>query len=368
MPFSVAVTFNSPRFQDDPEQLYEQLRTMEVFEVDGISSVLKIFQNRQTFKVPMATANEHIDDSTGKLVIYVPRERRAQELCFASVLPRKLAAWLMRPLKSLIDVPVESEAIRALTSIFASGTSALDDILNDQGILDLSFENEDEGYNEEDEGVRQEHDEQQVNDQEDESQEQHSDNYLGADGTSSESQATPTHSSVNESASPHVDSSSSESEGSLTETPVETISRQSHLSYQPPSREVRHSPQPAVSQVPSQSPNRSGYRAAPNLPSVIAAQAENRSSEDARYRVILDRVVEKARRAAFPSRGSFNMSDMRNALPEGGDTSAHGSFDGLGVMGRFQSTSQLERDKKIGAAGELYVSGFPREARIYETD
>lgn len=326
----------------------------------------------------MATANEHIDDSTGKLVIYVPRERRAQEFCFASVLPRKLAAWLMRPLKSLNDVPVESEAIRALTSIFASGTSALDDILNDQGILDLSFENEDEGYSEEDEGyneedegyseddegVRQEHDEQQVNDQEDESQEQQSDNYPGADDTSSEIQATPTHSSVNESASPHVDLSESESGGSVTETPVETISRQSHLSHQPPSREVRHSSQPAVFQVPSLSPNRSGYRAAPNLPSVVAAQAENRSSEDANYRVIVDRVIEKARRAAFPSRGSFDMSDMRNALPEGGDTSAHGSFDGLGVMGRFKSTSQFERDKKIGAAGELYVSSFPREARI----
>lgn len=328
---------------------------MKVFEVDGISSVLKIFQNRQKFEIPVATANEHIDDSTGELVIYVPKDSRAQELCFASVLPRKLAAWLMRPLKSLIDVPVESEAIRALTAIFASGTSALDDILNDQGILDLSFENEDEGYNEEDEGVGQEHEEQQVDDQENESQEQHSDNHLGADDTSSENQATPTHSSVNESASPHVDSSSSESEGSLTETPVETISRQSHLSYQPPLGGVRRSPQPAVFQVPTQSPNRSGSRAA-NLPSVIAAQA---SSEDARYRVILDRVVEKARRAAFPSRGSFNMRDMRNALPEGGDTSAHGSFDGLGVMGRFQSTSQLERDKKIGAAGELYVSGFP---------
>lgn len=32
------------------------------------------------------------------------------------------------------------------------------------------------------------------------------------------------------------------------------------------------------------------------------------------------------------------------------------SFDGLDIVTRFRSANQLERDKKVGAAGELFVS------------
>lgn len=323
---------------------------MAVMEVDGLSSVLKIFQNRQPFEVSMATANEHIDDSTGKLMIYVPKERRAQELCFGSVLPRKLAAWLMRPVKSLIDGPVEIDAVNALTAIFASERSVLDDILDDQGVLQVSFENKDEGSDGEEE----------------EQEQQSSDNHLETDDTSSE-QSTPTNSSVNESTSPYVGRAAPE--GSVTETLAETISQRSHMSYRPASEGVRHSPQPALFRHSSQSPDHSGYQAPSNLLPAMAAQSGQRSSEDARYRIILDNAIEKARRAAFPSRGSFNMSDMRNALPSrGDDTAAYESFDGLEVMGRFRSTNQLERDKKVGAAGELYVSDFTCKLRVCETN
>ena len=94
---------------------------------------------------------------------------------------------------------------------------------------------------------------------------------------------------------------------------------------------------------------------APSNPlSAITSPSEQQSSEDARYRSILDRVVEKARNAVFPSRGAFDMTHMRNALP-GGDTNSYQSFDVLDIMGTFRSTNQLERDKKVGAAGELYV-------------
>ncbi|KAF5970597.1 hypothetical protein FBULB1_9625 [Fusarium bulbicola] len=338
-----------PRFEDNPLGLYEQLRTMRVVEVEKISSVLKIFQNKQSFEIPVATANEHIEDSTGNLTIYVPEERRAQELCFGSILPRKFAAWLMRSPKSPADVPVETDIVKVLTAVFASERFVLDDVLDDQGILTVSFHNEDEEDNND------EAEEHQVGDQEEEGQEQRlSDSRLETGDTSPE-QLTPDLSSINAVTPPYTGSSGTSPEGNLQDTFVEeTISQRSHMSYQPHSGRVHRSSQSDLSPSSPQPLHHTTDHAPSNPLSVMTSPSEQQSSEDARYRSILDRVIEKARNAAFPSRGSFDMTHMRNALP-GGDTDAYQSFDGLDMMGQFRSINQLERDKKVGAAGELYV-------------
>ncbi|KAF5680457.1 hypothetical protein FDENT_8396 [Fusarium denticulatum] len=337
-----------PRFEDNPLGLYEQLRTMRVVEVERISSVLKIFQNKQSFEIPVATANEHIEDSTGNLTIYVPKDRRAQELCFGSVLPRKFAAWLMHSPTSLTDGPIETDIVKVLTAVFASERFVLDDILDDQGILTVSFNNQDEEDNSDE---AEEHEEE---GQEEEGQEQRlSDNHLETDDTSTE-QLTPDRSSINAGTPPYAGPSGSSPEGSLPGTVVETISQRSQMSYQPHSGRVHRSSQSDLFPSSPQPLHHTIDQAASNPLSAMTSLPEQQSSEDARYRSILDRVVEKARNAAFPSRGSFDMTHLRNALP-GGDTDAYQSFDGLDVMGQFRSTNQLERDKKVGAAGELYV-------------
>ncbi|RBR16331.1 hypothetical protein FVER53590_05926 [Fusarium verticillioides] len=344
----VASTFNSPRFEDDPLGLYEQLRTMRVVEVERISSVLKIFQNKHPFTIPVATANEHIEDTTGNLTIYVPRERRAQELCFGSVLPRKFAAWLMHPSKSLTDGPVETDIVKVLTAVFATERFVLDDVLDDQGILTVSFDNQDEEDNSD------EAEEHQVDDQEEEGQERRlSDSRLETDDTSTE-QLTPERSSINASTPPSRGSSGNSPEGSPPGTVVETISQRSQMSYQPYSGRVHRSSQSDLFPSSPQPLHHPTDQAPSSRLSAMVSLPEQQSFEDARYRSILDRVIEKARNVAFPSRGSFDMTDMRNALP-GGDTDAYQSFDGLDVMGQFRSSNQLERDKKVGAAGELYV-------------
>ncbi|XEU94740.1 hypothetical protein FSHL1_000024 [Fusarium sambucinum] len=48
---------------------------------------------------------------------------------------------------------------------------------------------------------------------------------------------------------------------------------------------------------------------------------------------------------------------MQNLLDTltGGNSGMYESFDDLDVMTKFRPRSQQERDKKIGAAGELYV-------------
>lgn len=353
MSIRVAATFNSPRFKYGPGELYEQLRTMTVTEIDGISSVLEIPQNGQKVQVKVATASEHIEDASERLTIYVPKERRAQELCFGSVLPQKFAAWLMRHPTSHIDGAVEVDAVNALTSIFACDQSVLDDILDDQGIIQVPFEHEDEN---DDDGEEEEHEQQQ------------SDNPFETDDASSEQQMTPTHSSVNGSSSQYVGSSDAESERGLTETVVETISRQSHNSRQSRSGDGHDSIRPVLVHHSSRSPSTSSYQAPQYLSPALAIQSESRSSEDAQYLTILNRVVNTARSAAFPSRGAFGMSDLLDALSGIGNADAYESFDGLDLISRFRSTNQLERDKKVGAAGELYVSIVACIRRVFKTD
>ncbi|KAF4468849.1 ATPase-like ATP-binding domain [Fusarium albosuccineum] len=328
-----------PRFEDDPSQVYAQLRTMAVMEIDGISSVLEIFQNRQRFQVTMAAANEHIDDeTTDRLVIYVPKERKAQELCFGSVLPRKLAAWLMRRPTSDNERAIEADIVNALTSIFACDRSVLDDVLDDQGIIQVPFENEDESDDDSEDD--------RAEDQEKPEEEEHGLSESAIETDDGE-QTTPTHSSTNNNSPPHVGSSRDEPARAPTETIVERDSRRGHIS---------HLPRPGVGDGSSQALPSSPSLNTPSYQTPQYLPPETRFPEGFEYLMILDTVVETARRTSFPPRVSFDMSDMQSALPGvTGLADVYESFDGLDVMGRFRSTKQLERDKKIGAAGELYV-------------
>lgn len=74
------------------------------------------------------------------------------------------------------------------------------------------------------------------------------------------------------------------------------------------------------------------------------------------YRTVLNQVILAARRAFFPSRWIHERS-ATSETPIGREgLRKYDRFDGLDVGGTFRSDSQLERDMKIGAAGELYVS------------
>ncbi|KAF4959046.1 hypothetical protein FGADI_1924 [Fusarium gaditjirri] len=335
----VAATFRSARFQHGETHLYNQLRAMKVLEVDEISSILRLGQNGQKYEAKHSTASEHIDEPAGNLTIYVPRDRRAQEICFGSVLPRKFAAWLMRNPHTNIDGNVEIDVINALTSIFASDRAVLDEILDDQGMIQLQFEDPDKDLNEDEM-----------------SDEQAEDNHA-FDSTPepgyeiSDLVLTTTHSSVNDASIMPFAVRDFENEDGALETEGEVVEVQSSTSHQvlrgdgSTSRPLlHHSPQSR----PLSPEQLNSHRPIPSYP---ASQA----IEDERYRKILERVIAAARSANFPSGGAFDMNDLRDALPNSGERNSYLSYNGLDVLSRFQSTSQQERDKKIGAAGELYV-------------
>ncbi|KAM5385142.1 hypothetical protein ACJA88_002989 [Fusarium oxysporum] len=335
----VAATFRSPRFQHDETHLYDQLRAMKVLEVEGISSVLKLSQNGGRYEARLSTASEHIDEPAGNLTIYVPRDRRAQEVCFGSVLPRKFAAWLMRNPHTNIDGNVEVDIINALTSIFASDRAVLDEILDDQGMIQLQFEDPDEDLNEEEIGGEQVED-------------NHASDSTPEPGYEvSDPVLTPTHPSLNDASILPLAVRDFEIEDGALETEREIVEIQSSTS-----RQVRRGDGSTSRPLLHHSPQ--GRPFSPeqlNIHRPIPSHSTSQATEDQRYRTILERVIAAARFANFPSGGAFDLNDLRDALPDSGETNSYLSYDGLDVLSRFQSTSQQERDKKIGAAGELYV-------------
>ncbi|EXK82283.1 hypothetical protein FOQG_13309 [Fusarium oxysporum f. sp. raphani 54005] len=335
----VAATFRSPRFQHDETHLYDQLRAMKVLEVEGISSVLKLSQNSGRYEARLSTASEHIDEPAGNLTIYVPRDRRVQEVCFGSVLPRKFAAWLMRNPHTNIDGNVEVDIINALTSIFASDRAVLDEILDDQGMIQLQFEDPDEDLNEEEIGGEQVED-------------NHASDSTPEPGYEvSDPVLTPTHSSVNDTSILPSAMRDFEIEDGALETEGEIVETQSSTSHQV-RRDDGSTSRPLLHHSPEGRPfspeQLSNHRPVPSYPA-------SQETEDQRYRTILERVIAAARFANFPSGGAFDLNDLRGALPDSGEPNSYLSYDGLDVLSRFQSTSQQERDKKIGAARELYV-------------
>jgi hypothetical protein len=262
--------------------------------------------------------------------VYVPKQRKDQTVAFSTVLPRKLLWWLMEYPEGHIEDHTDTAAITALCLIFSCEIQALDDVLDRQSILRIDVDN--------------------VDDPESEAEEVKEEEAADAD-------ASVNHSFPNDAR-------------TETETLAE-VSAQSHMARDRSSQSSGPTIRPYTPQSSNysvSSPTRSTATAqssyslaafplsssvGPILSTPVAAGVE-----DGRYRATLERVVDSARSASFPSRGAFNLDSLRNALffDMGGHASY--SFNGIDVSAGLRSETQLERDKKVGAAGELYVSTF----------
>ncbi|KAK4038181.1 hypothetical protein C8A01DRAFT_17707 [Parachaetomium inaequale] len=295
----IAATFNSPRYRADPAGLYRLFRAVQVLETNGISMVLTISQDGRAVNVDEAVGSMFIPPDG--FTIYVPMDKMEQDFCFGSPLPTSLADWLMRdPVTSQIHGKIDNALVTALAMLLAVDVAVVDRVLDYQGIVPLTVAEEGMEVLDEDDMTEED---QMADDTED--TEEVSDEDETTDGDEEDADEADDQ--------PHLVSR-------------QVIARRSHMACRP------------AMPIPSHS--------APVMPLQAHPPAE-----DVQYRVLLDRVVAAARKAEFPSRGAFGMSDILSALP--GDEIAR--FDGPDAVNRFQSSSQFERDKKIGAAGELYV-------------
>ncbi|KAL7921353.1 hypothetical protein ACQKWADRAFT_124514 [Trichoderma austrokoningii] len=349
----LAATFSSPRYLADPSGFYQLLRTMKTMETHRISSILTVSQNNEKVFVEDVVGSEHIEHTSSGLTIYVPQKRRAQEICFCSALPEKLAKWIMTDPVTNISATVGSEIASTLAIIFTCNRSTLGEICNRHGIIQIELSNkdiEDEDEEEEDDSYLEEEEDQIQQQPHGQNQEQRhgqspqTDKLALSEETSSEQQPTSSHSSTNTSLS------------LMSERLIETVIRRSHLASHSPQAEQGQENMPSYRQRPVE---HLGYPSSPDLNVVSVENRENLASagpfDETQYGVLLERVVAAAQSATFPARGSSGTIDLIAFLPDQLRGGTYESFERLGMITRVGSAYQLERDKKVGAAGELFV-------------
>ncbi|WKT41484.1 hypothetical protein QSH57_006290 [Fusarium oxysporum f. sp. vasinfectum] len=135
----VASTFDTYGTYSDAATLFHRLKTLRVVEVSKMSSALEMVQDEQIIRSTPKPTVAHISNNTTDFTIYVPNDKKAQQRCLFSALPRVLEKWLRQDNYSRHT----SEVLSSLTSIIASDISVLDEILEDQGIIELPFERHD---------------------------------------------------------------------------------------------------------------------------------------------------------------------------------------------------------------------------------
>ncbi|KAL7791519.1 hypothetical protein V8C37DRAFT_410329 [Trichoderma ceciliae] len=117
--------------QNDAFNLYKRLRNMAVVETDGILSVHTLIQDGKVITSRATKSMLHMDDETGHLVMYVSDDKKAQDVCFATVLPERLAKWLMGD----ATLPkVDAIMVAIVGSVLHYEASIADQILQRQGI------------------------------------------------------------------------------------------------------------------------------------------------------------------------------------------------------------------------------------------
>ncbi|KAK0372912.1 hypothetical protein CLIM01_09734 [Colletotrichum limetticola] len=139
----VASHFNSPR-SDDVHGLYHTLRATEVFETHGISSEIHLVQDGKAHIHAKSSSELHIREAAGRLQIYVPLSKERQDFCYHSSLPRRLLEWVMTEPETQICGAIPHRAISAMSSALNAPIQSVSQILEAEGIIDLGGINEDD--------------------------------------------------------------------------------------------------------------------------------------------------------------------------------------------------------------------------------
>ncbi|KAJ3572163.1 hypothetical protein NPX13_g5141 [Xylaria arbuscula] len=331
----VATHYNSPRVESPlgVSELLRTLSTTRVYETDRITSELHLSQDGRDFKFIKDTSELHIrEDRGGVLEIYVPRDKDRQELCYLASLPPRLLNWLMMEPASYINPPNSYiGALDVVNSILNAPARSVGWILTNRGIVDVKF-------GEDADNTGHDHD----NNPDSES--------VTLDGRESEN---PEHDELDESEESRELENLREAEGRREGEPRGGEPEQRRIeSGIINARQAVISMISAASQRVYSNPQRSQERIHdPDPEQVIAATIQNTNAIQGNYLRLLQHVISRARTATFPHQGPFDMSGLVNALPADEEVD-----DVDGEMGRrFHSRVPLERDMKIGAAGELFV-------------
>ncbi|KAI0136379.1 ino80 chromatin remodeling complex protein [Xylariales sp. AK1849] len=302
----IAAHFDSPRLRNkrNPD-LYQLLRNASFLETNGISSGLSLVQDGVPHEAEGRKMTLHIVEDQIGLKIYVPQNKEDQEYVITKELSQRLFEWIMSDPNTNISEEINKDGVNATRDVLLAPRSKVDTALDDNGIgRTLDIVNVDEEVLSE------------------------PDSPIMPVRATEEGSGIPTPSAPADSDS-HLFNTPASSVVSLSldGRDAEFSGRNSEFT---PSRPRPYWESPVL--LPS----------LPSTPAPIAPVQVEKSNR--RYVALLDKVINSGRRDALPSCGASGMSQLQSSMP---------SADGATDWG-LRSTSQIERDCKVGAAGELY--------------
>jgi hypothetical protein len=107
-----------------------------VYETDGVSSYLVLSQHDGT-EIPSDTSKSrlYVQENGRKLRIYVPRDRKEQELCYFRMLPQRILDLIMTDPETSRATGIDPSAIEIIGNILRSSKLIVDDFLEEAGII-----------------------------------------------------------------------------------------------------------------------------------------------------------------------------------------------------------------------------------------
>ena len=302
------VHYQNQRRENDDKSIYRRLLESSIYISTSIYKSLSIVQYSQTIPAELSPANFHLEEGQGKLGLYIPREEVAREQCYFQQLPRRL----------MVHFAILDQAAEALLSgiISCKFLGTVDRMLKDAGIIEID-------------GIERSLEEVQRTYQPDNESVSAGENTLSTTAyQTSESRSVTPQSSVGR---VNLFRYEVDYSGSVPRRSPQPDGQASELSIRSHSPQFRlRSPSPLFQNI--------------SEPLIDNATPEVVHNSSLDYIAILDRVINSAARLYIPEHGDCSVDNL--------DTGLH-LRDAM-FLSALNGRS-TERNRKVGAAGELFV-------------
>lgn len=313
----IASNFNSPRIKGNGQEFYDLLRKSRTWETEKISTTLVVSIDGQTVTEEVDRGEVHIDDANG-LDIYVPHDEGRRDDAYLTNVPNRLAKWIMTDPETRTHRDVDTNAAFLIQGILSAKVSQLDRYLNEHGVIEAAIP---------------EQREQQDN--------------TGAHQFIPPLASTPT--AVEPLTPQRVVSPPLEPRTPRTETPL-FDGEDAYSDQETPATDLASFGTPSPSLRVSARNSTRFARESLSPDPYVTRLFEREDATAQEYAALLSQVVSTARRSRLLD-GPMNLSGLLDGIID--LTIESKTFNEYDLFG--PGVPQMERDKKVGAAGELFV-------------
>ncbi|KAI1467613.1 uncharacterized protein F4812DRAFT_471586 [Daldinia caldariorum] len=136
--FRIAAHFNSPRVEGDGQDFYDLLRNSRTWKTQRISTTIIVHIDGQTVHLVADRGMVHIDDNDG-LEIYVPHDEDLRDKTYVSDLPNRLTTWIMTNPSTKLKSEIDSSMALLIQSVLAAKPRQINYYLTQHGIVDVTL-------------------------------------------------------------------------------------------------------------------------------------------------------------------------------------------------------------------------------------